>query len=143
MAPKGISRHSNPKRYNYLISRCKKLTKLAEVRGVNPKRAVRDFKFWCRMHNKNPQDFFIRGYYDTGYYAPPEFISWWDKVLANQGVIGEVDEKAMRDLAALLDEFIPKLESTADRVKRFNGRIGRSVEGLAIKARLLRSSLEV
>ena len=139
----GVSRHSDPKRYNYLVTKCKKLSKLAEVRGVSRKRAVRDFKFWCQINKKDPQDFFIRGYYDTGYYVPKEFIRWWDMVLMNQGIIGEVDVQAIRDLAALLDEFIPKLEGQAERIKRFNGRLGADVKSLVVKARLLRSSLDV
>ena len=136
-----VSRHTDPRRYNYLVTKCHKLSKAAEVRGVSRRRAVRDFKFWCEVNGQNPEDYFIRGYFDTGYYVPREFLRWWDRVLSNQGRLSEPDAAALEELKQALDEFIPRLDDVASRLKRFNPRLAVDVETLVVKARLLRRAL--
>ena len=139
---KGISRHSNPRRYNYLITKCYKLSRLAEARGIGSKRAVRDFKFWCEMNGLNPNDFFIRGYYDTGYYVPPEFVRWWDRILRHQGHLTEYDEAVLAEAREKVGRAVRELKDLLPRLKAVNGPLGSRLENVVMSLSIIANELE-
>ena len=44
----------------------------------------RDFIWWCRKNGYDPQDFFVAGTRWRGYWAPAEFVLWWERVILPQ-----------------------------------------------------------
>jgi len=69
-----ITPYTNPKRYNYLVEKCQKLSKLTKKLEMNSRLAAREFKRWCEMNGLDPEDFYIRSGLDTGYWVPEKFI---------------------------------------------------------------------
>ena len=51
---------------------------------VSSRRVVKDFKWWCEAHGLRPHNYYRRGSGRNGYYAPPEFFEWWERVLLPQ-----------------------------------------------------------
>ena len=87
--PRGLSpsRHKGKRKDNMRIKA--ELGKLLPIKTlyqkysgiVTSKLVVRDFKRWCEAHGLRPYDYYLRGFGLNGYYAPPEFFEWWERVL--------------------------------------------------------------